>query len=422
MCLVEVEVSFLHWCCICEVSFLHQTKKKVTWLRHGVILLLFSMMIVVGKLSQTGLFEYVTFVIIRKSGGSRWTLLCYLSTLTAFLSAFLDNVTTLLLCAPLTFKVCSANEMDVVPWLLVQTLVINIGGTTSKVGSLPNIIIGAELSEELSFIDFVVALTPPIVLMFYPCLRLFSLMFPGQFHGKMNNFEGILASEAEFKVRNWTLLIESSAVLFFIFIGFLTEQVHRIENSWIALFGAIVLMLCNSRGSLHKDMEAVEWETLLFLCCLFIMVEAMSEVGLIRAIGSLFSTLIGAVEEDNQLYFAVTLLVWVNAFGTSVIGNVAYPAAMVPVIRTLADDLDLPISGLAWSLCLGSCLGGNGTLLGAGVNVVAVGIAERQNVHLTFMDFLRSGMMTLFFTVFLANIWLLIMVAVGDPFIFGEDD
>ncbi len=113
----------------------------------------------------------------------------------------------------------------------------------------------------------------------------------------------------------------------------------------------------------------------------------------------------------------MTLLVWVNALGTSVVGNVAYPAVMIPVIRTLSDDLNLPISALAWALSLGACLGGNGTLLGVAVNVVAVGFAERQNIHLTFQDFVRCGMPTLLLTVAIGNMWLIIMVAIGKPFI-----
>jgi Na+/H+ antiporter NhaD/arsenite permease-like protein len=389
----------------------------VLWLRHGVIVLLFGMMIVVGKLSTTGFFEYITFQVLRFSGGSRWKTLCLLCTLTAVASAFLDNVTTILLCAPLTFKLCSTTGMDVAPWLLVQTLSCNIGGLATKVGSLPNLIIGFELASDISFLDFMLALTPPTIIMFYPCLKLFGYLFPGEFDGTMNNYDKIIASESEFKIRNWTLLIQSLMVLGGIFAGFLLEGLHEIDNAWIALFGAVVLMLCSTRGSLHQDMEAVEWETLVFLCCLFIIVEGMSECGLIREIGSLFSTLIGFVNEDSQLYFAVTLLVWVNALGTSVVGNVAYPAAMIPVIRTLSDDLNLPISALAWALSLGACLGGNGTLLGAAVNVVAIGVAERQNIHLTFTDFVRCGMPTLLLTVAIGNMWLIIMVAIGEPFI-----
>ena len=283
------------------------------------------------------------------------------------------------------------------------------------IGDPPNIIVGNALSDTILFMDFIYVLMPIIIIMSIPCMLLLRLIYKSKLEGQVDKetYSKALRLKKKYKIKNKHLLVQSSIVLFTVIFGFLLHPVHHVEPAWIALFGAVVLMVFSSPHHIHDDLELVEWETLLFFAALFTMIEAMGEVGLIREIGNLLTSIIGGISEKSRTGFAILLITSVSAVVSAFLDNIPYTATMVPVILQLASspDLGLDLKPLAWSLCLGACLGGNGSLIGASANIVVAGIAEREGHHITFKDFFRVGFPILCLSVAFGIVYLEILYA-----------
>lgn len=204
------------------------------------------------------------------------------------------------------------------------------------------------------------------------------------------------------------LLIQTGIVLGAAILAFLLHPLHHVNVAWIAILGAVTLMLVSSPRHIHKDLEAVEWDTLLFFAALFVMVEAMGEVGLIRKIGDILIQIIEAAPEASRKKVSIVLIMWVSALVSAFLDNIPYTATMVPVVKQLAGaGLGLALEPLAWSLAFGACLGGNGSLVGASANIVVAGIAEREGYHISFMGFLAKSFPVMILTVAIATGWML---------------
>ncbi len=392
--LVAMMGSFIMLALLLALDEAPDLQKVIEWMDEGALGLLFGMMIIVGKLSRTGLFEVMTVKVIGYSKGNKWHMTMILCTLTAFLSAFLDNVTTVLLLAPVTLTLAKVLKIDPVPILISETIFSNIGGAATMIGDPPNIIVGNALSDTIMFMDFIYVLMPIICIMSIPCMILLRYIYKSKLAGQVDKetYSNALRLSKRYKIKDKHLLIESSIVLFTVIFGFILHPIHHVEPAWIALFGAVILMAFSSPHHIHGDLEMVEWETLLFFAALFSMIEAMGEVGLIREIGNILTSLIGGISEDSRTGFAIFLLTSVSAVVSAFLDNIPYTATMVPVILQLSSsDLGLNLEPLAWSLCLGACLGGNGSLIGASANIVVAGVADRDGHHITFKDFFKVG-------------------------------
>lgn len=366
----------------------------IQWMDEGALGLLFGMMIIVGKLSRTGIFEVLTVNVIGYSKGNKWYMAMILCVLTAFLSAFLDNVTTVLLIAPVTMSLAKVLNIDPIPFLISETIFSNIGGAATMIGDPPNIIVGNALSDEVQFMDFIYVLTPIIIIMSGPCMLLLRFLNRDTLVGQVDkeNYKKALRLKHRYQITNKHLLIQSLIVLATVILGFLLHPVHHVDPAWIALFGATLLLVFSSPHEIHQDLEMVEWETLLFFAALFAMIEAMAEVGLIREIGDQLISLIESVPTASRTGVSIFLITSVSGIVSAFLDNIPYTATMIPVIRQLSDaGLGLSLKPLVWSLCLGACLGGNGSLIGASANIVVAGVAHREGVHITFKDFFRSG-------------------------------
>lgn len=379
------------------------------WVDESALALLFGMMILVGKLSQTGFFQVATVQVVGLCKGSLWVLTVIMCTLTAVLSAFLDNVTTVLLIAPVTVQMAQVLEINPVPLLIAEVIFSNIGGCATMIGDPPNIIIGNALEDYIDFIDFLVYLAPGVIIMSPFVLYFLRALFRGSLSGPLDKYQKVLNLKTEYKITDPHLLMQTGIVLGVVILAFLLHPVHHVNVAWISILGAVMLMLLSSPTSIHKDLEVVEWDTLLFFAALFVMVEAMGEVGLIREIGNILTDIIESVPESSRKRVATVLIMWVSALVSGFLDNIPYTATMVPVIKQLSRaGLGLELETLAWALAFGACLGGNGSLVGASANIVVAGIAEKAGHHISFMNFLRYGFPSMLVSVAIATGYLLL--------------
>jgi Na+/H+ antiporter NhaD/arsenite permease-like protein len=373
------------------------------------------MMIIVGKLAETGLFEVCTAYVVDLSKGSLFRLAVVMSVLTAVMSAFLDNVTTMILLVPITIELCSALKIDPIPLLITETFFSNVGGSSTLIGDPPNIIVGSAFSSEVSFVDFLGNMLPGIAFMFIPSLYFLKWQYGDAMSGPLIHFKDAQKVAAKFKIKDWPLLRRSGVVLLVVLIAFVTHSVHHVNPAWVSLLGAIALMIASSPHEVEHALHSVEWDTLLFFAALFVMVEGMAELGLIRTIADGLTNLIKLAPVENQTIVAIVVLIWASAIVSAFLDNIPYTATMVPVIRQLADPdeglgLDLPV--LIWALCFGACLGGNGTLIGASANIIVSSIAERHGHKITFMMFFRKSFPFMLLTTALACVYMVIRYGV----------
>eukprot|EP01121_Diplochlamys_sp_Union-15-3_P012799 TRINITY_DN3886_c0_g2_i1.p1 TRINITY_DN3886_c0_g2~~TRINITY_DN3886_c0_g2_i1.p1 ORF type:complete len:586 (-),score=77.05 TRINITY_DN3886_c0_g2_i1:26-1783(-) len=372
----------------------------VTWIDEGTIGLLLGMMIIIGIFSTTGFFEWGAIKCFKATKGKVWRLLIVLCSLTGILSAFLDNVTTIMLVAPVTLRLARVVDLPPIPIILSEVFFSNIGGTATLIGDPPNIIIGSMLSKYIQFIDFIIYLAPGLIIGVIPVFLFLRFAYRNQLQDKI--VEDIGELEAQYRITNTRLFMKVLLVLAITIIFFFLEPLTHIEPAWISMTGAAILLMISSPHEIEQFLEKVEWSTLLFFSGLFIFIEALKEMGLIRFIGDVCTSIIGSVKtEEERLIVAVVLIMWVSAFASAFIDNIPYTATMVPVIVLLSEDpeLNLPLRALAWSLAFGACLGGNGTLIGASANVVAVGIMDRANYKVSFLTFMKYGMPVMIITV-----------------------
>ncbi|KAA8490722.1 putative transporter [Porphyridium purpureum] len=380
----------------------------------GVIVLLFGMMIIVHVLSTTGIFEYMAVLSYQWSGGKSTRLFYILCTITAFLSAFLDNVTTVLLIAPVTINICTAMKIDPVPFLISEAIFSNIGGTATMIGDPPNIIIGTALSEYVGFVDFLVNLAPIVIVIFLVCIFFVRWWYRKEFAADAD-FLDVEEMKKEYRIRKKVLLAKCGIVFTSVIILFFTEPVHHVHAPWVALAGAVGLMLLSEPHDLHHTMESVEWDLLLFFIVLFITIESLAEMGLIAWIGDVIAGWIKSVDQSQQLTVAIVIFIWVSGIISGILDNIPYTLAMVPVVVQLSRDpeLLLPINPLIWSLALGACLGGNMTLIGASANLVVVGIANRSGHAISFIRWLKVGPLVTLISLTLAMTYSLLRYSVG---------
>jgi Na+/H+ antiporter NhaD/arsenite permease-like protein len=360
----------------------HSTEFGIDW---EVIFLLLGMMIVVGVMKQTGVFEYLAIWSAKKAKGQPYRIMVALVTLTAVASALLDNVTTVLLVAPVTILICERLELPPAPYLIALALASNIGGTATLIGDPPNIIIASQAN--LTYLDFLANLAPLVVLLLIVFIAMCRLLFRSAFTSRAELVRELMALDEREAIVDRRLLIQSLAVGVVATAGFALHGLLHYDPSVVALLGAGVLLLLANRPP-AVFLREVEWQTLAFFIGLFIMVGALVKVGVIQRLAAAAADLTG-----GRLLLATTLLLWVSGLLSAVIDNIPYVATMSPVVGTLVDQLPPGTDGtvLWWSLALGADLGGNATAIGASANVVILGLSERAGYRISFLQFTKYG-------------------------------
>ncbi|MBT2212849.1 MULTISPECIES: ArsB/NhaD family transporter [Actinomadura] len=367
----------------------------------NVVFLLLGMMVIVSVLRRTGVFEYVAIWAAKRARGRPYRLMVMLVVLTAAASALLDNVTTVLLVAPVTFLVCERLALRVEPFLVAEVMASNIGGTATLVGDPPNIIIASR--GGLSFNDFLLNLAPLIVLLMVVFCVLCRWLFRAHFHYDPELAAEIMELEEREAITDRRLLWQGLSVLALVVVAFVLHPVLHYEPSVVALLGAGLLVAATSVTT-QQALDEVEWPTLVFFAGLFVMVGGLVETGVIADVSRA-----AADATEGRPAFAAMLLLWASAGLSAIVDNIPYVATMSPIVSDLVQrQPGTEGHVLWWALALGADLGGNATAIGASANVVVLGIAARNGTPISFWYFTRYGLVVTLVTVALCvpYLWL----------------
>src|ERR671914_346572 len=364
--------------------------------------LLAGMMIIVVILEKTGVFEYLAIKSAQWGKARPGRILILLSVVTAFLSAFLDNVTTVILMVPVTFLIADALDSSPMPFLLTQVMASNIGGAATLIGDPPNILIGS--AAGLSFAEFVEPLTPVVLLTLPPVLGVLYLMFRRDLHYNEEAEEVIAGMDARSSIRDAVLLRKSLIVLGLVILAFFLHGALHLEAATIALLGAAALMLY-ARVDVEEVLRNVEWPTLLFFVGLFVLVGGLEVTGFIGGIAELLTNVSGGASAATAI-----IVIWGSGIASGIVDNIPFTATMIPVIQDLAKAENLSESEtqpLWWALALGADFGGNLTLIGASANVVVAGMSERAGEKISFLRFMAYGIPVTLVSLTIATVYVL---------------
>ena len=375
----------------------------------NTLALLTGMMIIVGISEKSGIFQFVAVWGAKRVKASPRGLLIVLPVVTAVFSAFLDNVTTVLLIAPVTFQITRTLKINPYPYLILEIFSSNIGGTATLIGDPPNILIGSSVG--LSFMDFVVNLTPVVVATMVVLLIMFDLIWGRRMTTSDDCKAAVMSMNEVDCIVDKGLLYKSLFVLACVIAAFVSAKQLNLDNGTIALVGAAVLLLLYSWKFKGEDRDAkvqevfglVDWTTIFFFTGLFVIVYGLEETGVLEALGHWFLELTG-----GSLTAMTYLVLWSSAILSSVIDNIPFVATMIPMIKSMEESVGgrevmMPVW---WALSLGACFGGNGTLIGASANVVVAGMAMREGHPIKFLGFLIWSIPVMLLSVAIANVFL----------------
>lgn len=369
-----------------------QAFASIDW---NVIFLLAGMMAIANLLRETGLFQWIAVQAVRLGGGNPFRILIILSLVTAFASALLDNVTIVVLVAPVTLFVAASLKVSPMPFLVAQILASNIGGAATLIGDPPNILIGS--AAGIDFLTFAVNMTPIIVLILIAFIGLAFVLFRKDLQAGQSELPDVEALETAELITDHRLLRRALIVMGGVTVGFLVHGALHLEPATIALAGATVLMLWTGSDP-HHVLRDIEWSTLFFFIGLFITVEAVVEVGIIDTLAQGALNLTG-----GNVSLTSMLLIWLSAVASGIVDNIPYTATMIPLVESMGQTM--PIEPLWWSLALGADLGGNATLVGASANIVVANLAERSGYPISFRTFLAYGVITTLVSVIFASVY-----------------
>jgi Na+/H+ antiporter NhaD/arsenite permease-like protein len=364
----------------------HAFFSEETGIDWNVIFLLLGMMIIVGILRQTGVFEFLAIWAAKRARGRPFVIMAMLIVITAVLSAFLDNVTTILLIVPVTVLVCHRLRVPPIPYLISEVAASNIGGAATLIGDPPNIIVASPSRGDLSFNDFLTNMGPIVVVLVVVLIVLCRWLFRDAFTYDPQSAAQVMALNEREALRDHSLLIKSLVVVGLVLAGFVLHAVTHLDVSVVALLGAGLLLLLSRVGP-DKAFAEVEWETLVFFAGLFIMVGSLVNLGIIEAIGKAATAAI-----DGRYAVGSTALLVGSAVLSGIVDNIPYVTTMAPLTADLVangGDLAKP---LWWALTLGADLGGNATAVGASANVVMIGLAKRNDIDISFWTFTKYGL------------------------------
>ena len=407
-------------------------KAVTTMIDWETIGLLLGMMVMVGVISHTGVFEWFAVEAYKRSEGSIWSLVVILCIVTAVLSAFLDNVTTILLLTPVTIQLAKVLDLQPVPLLIAEVLFSNIGGAATMIGDPPNIMIGSGLSPDaieraeggkyaelaadgVNFNDFIIEMAPGIMMTVVPAFMLLKWMYRDEFSGK--RIRDVAELESKYGIKDYKMLTTSGFILGLVILGFFLHPVTHMPVSWIALGGAVLMLLVTNRHELDEPLEEVEWTTLLFFAGLFVLVHSLQYMGVINFIGEYVEQAIVWFPQGEdgiiRLTAAMLILLWVSAVASAFIDNIPYTATMIPIVLQISQGANVDLGPLIWALAFGACLGGNGTLIGASANVVMAGMSEEAGYPVSFNEFFKAGFPMMILTTAIVSLYMVLVYAVG---------
>lgn len=361
--------------------------------------LLIGMMIIVGITGQTGLFNYVAIWAAKKAEASPMKILIYLSLLTAVFSAFLDNVTTVLLMVPVTLSITEKLKIDPIPFLITQIIASNVGGTATLIGDPPNIMIGSAV-KELTFIAFIDNLAFISVVNLVIVLAILAMLYKKCLKTQDELKQDLMKMDEKAELKDITMLKKCLAVLTLTILGFFSHQAFHLESSAVALAGGFLLLLIASRDHTftEKMLDKVEWATIFFFVGLFIAVGGLIETGIISRIAEIALEITG-----GDLTYTSLLILWLSAIVSAFLDNIPFVATMIPMIQDMGAAGISDLEPLWWSLALGACLGGNGTIVGASANLIVAGLAAERGYRLMFLQYMKVGFPIMILTIIIST-------------------
>ena len=373
-------------------------KSVFDYIEFDVVFLLIGMMIIVQIASKSGMFDWVAIKLLRLTKGHPKKVLFALAAFTAFASAFLDNVTTVVLIMPITFAIAQKLEINPVPFLITEIIASNIGGTATLIGDPPNIIIG--LKAGISFMQFLNELSGIIILIFLVCTGILIYMFRNQLQTTDEKMEHIAHLDNSKTIKDKALMIRSSIVLLAVIAGFISHDATHIATYVFAIAGASILLMFEKPKEIYED---VEWLTIFFFVGLFIIIGGFEASG---GISFLAQKLIAVT--NGSLNLACIFVLWGSGIISGIVDNIPYTATMTPLIAQVQHTMphSNDVHPLWWALSMGACLGGNLTIIGAAANVIVCEMAEAKGFKITFMEFLKYGSTVTFVSLLMGTAYL----------------
>ncbi|WP_134686584.1 ArsB/NhaD family transporter [Brevibacillus migulae] len=362
--------------------------------------LLIGMMLIVSITAETGVFKYVAIWSAKKAQGDPIRILIALALITAFASALLDNVTTVLLMVPVTFSITRQLQVSPMPYLITEILAANIGGTATLIGDPPNIMIGSAV-KELTFMAFVNNLAAISFFILFVTLAILVLLYRKQLITTPERKASIMSLNEKDEINDHKLLKKCLTVLALTILGFFTHQIFHMESATVALAGAFLLLLLTGEHYLEEALAKVEWTTIFFFIGLFVLVAGLVETGVISALASWAIDLTG-----GDLTATAMLILWLSAIASAFVDNIPFVATMIPMIKEMGSMGITNLEPLWWSLALGACLGGNGTLIGASANVIVAGLAAKEGHHISFVKFMLIAFPLMILSIVISSVYL----------------
>ena len=364
--------------------------------------LLIGMMTIVNVTSETGLFKFLAIWAAKKVKAKPVALLVALSAITAVCSALLDNVTTVLLTVPITFSITEQLKVDVKPFLISQILSSNIGGTATLIGDPPNIMIGSAVG--LSFMDFVNNVTLVSIFIFIVVEFLLVGIYGSRLKTQPELQDKVMRLDEKSQIADPVLLKKCLVVIFFTICLFTLHSTLHLETATAALTGAGLLLLISytrNEGAIAKALSKVEWLAIFFFAGLFVLVGALVETGVIKMLAEEAMKITGGDSSATAI-----LILWMSAYASAFIDNIPFVATLIPLIQDMGAMGMENLEPIWWSLALGACLGGNGTLIGASANVVVASMASQRGKPISFIDFMKIALPVMTLTIAISNLYI----------------
>ena len=360
---------------------------------------LIGMMLFVAVVKNSGIFEYIAIKAAKIAKGRPWPLMVLFALITAVLSAFLDNVTTVLLIGPMTLAITSMLRINPIPFFMTQIMASNIGGTATLIGDPPNIMIGS--AAGLSFTDFITNTGVAVLFVLAATIVCFYFIYGRKLHVEPEAMDSILQLDENKAIKDRSLLIKSVVMILLVVFGFVFHSQLHLESCTIALTAAAVMLLIG-RQDVEEIVAGVEWTTILFFTGLFIVVGGLQETGVIQILANGLMDL-----TEGHMTLTILLILWVSAIVSSFLDNIPFVATLIPLILTMQSS-GVDVTPLWWAVSLGACLGGIGTLIGASANVVLSGISNRHGFPITFASYFKVGFPLMLVSVAISTVFLLL--------------
>ncbi|MGO5052768.1 SLC13 family permease [Lachnospiraceae bacterium LCP25S3_G4] len=376
----------------------------ISYVDINTIGVLIGMMLFVAVVKNSGIFEYIAIKAAKIAKGKPWSIMVAFIIITAVLSAFLDNVTTVLLVGPMTLAITDILKINPVPYLMTQILASNIGGTATLIGDPPNIMIGS--AAHLSFVDFLTNTGIAIFFVLIVTIICFRFIYGKGLMVAQENIDAVMELDEKKAIKDRPLMIKSIVLIIIVVFAFIFHSQLGVESCTIALTAAIIMLLIGKQDA-EEIILGVEWSTIMFFVGLFIVVGGLQQTGVITKLANMLMN-----ATNSNMVVTMVIILWVSAIISSFLDNIPFVATLIPLILTMQSSGNMDVMPLWWALSLGACLGGNGTLIGASANVVLSGISNKQGHPITFASYFKVGFPLMLVSIVISTIFLLLKFAI----------